>query len=330
MCCWQTWDAGRQPVPRAQGTGWQPVLPSAKITDFGLAKKLDESGQTQTGSIMGTPSYMAPEQAAGSKEVGPPADVYALGAILYECLTGRPPFKAATAFDTIVQVIADEPVPPRQLNAKSPRDLETICLKCLAKAPERRYGSAAALADDLGAAPGKHEPIHARRIGPLARAGKWTWRHPAQTALILLALSIVVLGVGWLAARSEQKQNRGSPETRRSRKSGGPNRRSSEPTSLPPISASRKAWALVDSGDSSQAVLWFVEGLQQAPDRAADLQRAARTLFTAGIARMHTLERVFEYPNNLRAAAPESRMAPRSLLAGKSRDAKSWPAGLIS
>src|SRR5262249_23661728 len=102
-----------------------------KVTDFGLAKKLDAGAQTRTGYGMGTPSYMAPEQAQGSKDVGAAADVYALGAILYECLTGRPPFKAATAFDTMAQVVGDEPVPPRQLNATVPRDLETVVLKCL-------------------------------------------------------------------------------------------------------------------------------------------------------------------------------------------------------
>jgi hypothetical protein len=120
-----------------------------KITDFGLARKLDEVGQTATGSIMGTPSYMAPEQAEGRKDVGPAADVYALGAILYECLTGRPPFKAATALDTILQVVHDEPAPPRQLNPAVPRDLEAVCLKCLEKAPTRRYASAAELAEDI-------------------------------------------------------------------------------------------------------------------------------------------------------------------------------------
>ena len=125
-----------------------------KITDFGLAKKLDDVGQTAIGAIMGTPSYMAPEQASGkSKEIGPAADVYALGAILYECLTGRPPFKAATPLDTILQVVSDEPVPPSQLQPKTPRDLETICLKCLHKEAGKRYASAAAAGRRAGAVP---------------------------------------------------------------------------------------------------------------------------------------------------------------------------------
>jgi serine/threonine-protein kinase len=121
-----------------------------KITDFGLAKKLDEASQTATGAVMGTPSYMAPEQAGGkSKAFGPACDIYALGAVLYECLTGRPPFRAATAMDTLLQVVSEDPAPPRLLNPNVGRDLETICLKCLEKDPRRRYESARALAEDL-------------------------------------------------------------------------------------------------------------------------------------------------------------------------------------
>ena len=170
------------------GEGWQP-----KITDFGLARQLDQQGQTQTGAIMGTPSYMAPEQAEGKKDIGPPADVYALGAILYECLTGRPPFKAATALDTILQVVSDEPVPPRQLNAKVPADLETICLKCLQKEPSKRYGSAAELADDLGRFLAG-EPIQARPVGRIEQAGKWVRRNPVVAALMAAVAASLLLG----------------------------------------------------------------------------------------------------------------------------------------
>ncbi len=137
-----------------------------KITDFGLAKKLDAAGQTASGAIMGTPSYMAPEQADGkTKEIGPAVDVYALGAILYELLTGRPPFKAATSWDTVAQVINDEPVPPRQLQSKVPRDLETICLKCLNKGAGQRYANCKELADDL------RRWLEARR----SWRGRWGW-----------------------------------------------------------------------------------------------------------------------------------------------------------
>jgi serine/threonine-protein kinase len=138
-----------------------------KVSDFGLAGRQGAAGLTRTGAVMGTPSYMAPEQAAGEvKEVGPAADVYALGAILYECITGRPPFKAATPQGTIWQVLANEPAPPRQLSPAVPRDLETVCLKCLEKAPWRRYESAGELGDDLRRFM-EGEPIHARPAGPL-------------------------------------------------------------------------------------------------------------------------------------------------------------------
>src|SRR5262249_22967457 len=138
----------RPPSPAADPS---PLTPIPKIADFGLAKLLDHATPlTQTGAILGTPSYMAPEQAQEGKEVGPAADIYALGAILYELLTGRPPFKAATALETIQQVCSAEPVPPSLLLSTVPHDLETICLTALAKEPSRRYATAEEMADDLG------------------------------------------------------------------------------------------------------------------------------------------------------------------------------------
>jgi tRNA A-37 threonylcarbamoyl transferase component Bud32 len=157
-----------------------------KITDFGLAKKLDEAGQTASGAVMGTPSFMAPEQAAGKRDaIGPACDVYALGALLYEGLTGRPPFRGPSAMDTIMQVVADEPVPPRQLLSRTPKDLETICLKCLQKDPVRRYPSAAALAEDLRRFQAG-ESILARPVGRLERVWRWCRRYPAVAALLVL------------------------------------------------------------------------------------------------------------------------------------------------
>jgi WD40 repeat protein len=166
-----------------------------KVTDFGLAKRVEGgAGLTRTGTVMGTPSYMAPEQAGGQKDVGPAADIYALGAILYELLTGRPPFQAPTAVDTVMQVVTNEPVPPRRLQPKLPRDLETICLKCLQKEPHRRYASAAELADDL-ARFREDRPIVARPVGRLERGWRWCKRNPvpATMAATLAAGALVAL-----------------------------------------------------------------------------------------------------------------------------------------
>jgi WD40 repeat protein/serine/threonine protein kinase len=164
-----------------------------KVTDFGLAKQLDKtSSQTRSGAIMGTPSYMAPEQAMGkASAIGPAADTYALGAILYELLAGRPPFRAETALDTVMQVIAEDPVPPRRLQPKVPRELETICLKCLEKEPRKRYASALALAEDLRRFLG-NEPILARPISWWGRGIKWARRRPAWASLIALAVAAVL------------------------------------------------------------------------------------------------------------------------------------------
>jgi hypothetical protein len=183
-----------------------------KISDFGLAKRLHAgAGQTQTGAVLGTPSYMAPEQAAGRKEVGPAADIYALGAILYEMLTGRPPFRGPSAYETLLQVREAEPVAPSRLQPNLPRDLETICLTCLQKAPAKRYGSAAALADDLRRyLDGR--PIRARPVGRLERAWRWCRRNPKDAAfagagvLALLLAAVAYLGVASARHAAEQER----------------------------------------------------------------------------------------------------------------------------
>jgi eukaryotic-like serine/threonine-protein kinase len=164
-----------------------------KLTDFGLAKRLEgDAGQTRSGTLLGTPAYMAPEQARGDiKEVSPLADTYALGVILYELLTGRPPFVGASVADTIHQIETQEPVPPRQLQPNVPRDLETICLRCLQKEPLKRFPSAEVLARDL-----HHflagEPIEARPVGSLERLWRWCKRNPRVAALSGAVLGLLV------------------------------------------------------------------------------------------------------------------------------------------
>jgi mono/diheme cytochrome c family protein len=181
-----------------------------KIADFGLAKLLGgEAAHTQTGDILGTPSYMAPEQAEGHKDqIGPATDVYALGAILYELLARQPPFQGPTPLASLRLVVSQEPVAPSKLAPGVPRDLEAICLKCLEKAPGRRYASAQALADDLQRFL-DGEPVTARHSGWARRAGKWVCRHPHRAAWAVvagvLALSTALYGLGQYRAQREAR-----------------------------------------------------------------------------------------------------------------------------
>lgn len=178
--------------------GGLPFRP--KIADFGLAKLVDmASDLTMTGHIVGTPSYMAPEQTGRAHEVGPAADIYSVGAILYELLTGHPPFQGVSSLEILDQVRSREPVSPRRLQPRVPRDLETICLKCLEKEPARRYRSAGELADDLRRVRG-HEPIHARPARLWEQGWKWGRRRPAVAGLLLLLTFVSIAGisgVGW-------------------------------------------------------------------------------------------------------------------------------------
>jgi eukaryotic-like serine/threonine-protein kinase len=172
-----------------------------KVTDFGLARRLQNgAGLTLSGAALGTPSYVAPEQARGEKKaIGPATDIYALRVILYEMLTGRPPFQGEPAA-TLQQVLTEEPIPPARLNPQVPRDLATICLKCLHKEPHRRYASAAALAEDLRRFL-RGEPITARPAGRLERLARWARRRPAAAVLLVGALLVAATalgGAGWL------------------------------------------------------------------------------------------------------------------------------------
>jgi serine/threonine protein kinase len=182
----------------------------SKITDFGLAKRIDAEARdvSTSGAIMGTASYMAPEQAAGKvHDTGPAADVYALGALLYECLAGRPPFDGPQHV-VLMSVLSDEPVPPSRVGAKVPRDLETICLKCLSKDPARRYASAEELADDVRRFLAG-EPIRARPVGMVERGVKWVRRNAAVSGMAAVVLLVTVLGVAgivWKYLDAEQQK----------------------------------------------------------------------------------------------------------------------------
>src|SRR5438309_6082676 len=173
------------------------------LTDFGLARLVEsESSVTHTLEVLGTPSYMAPEQAVGNNAaIGSVTDVYGLGAVLYQLLTGQPPFAGGTTYETIRLLLDTEPRQPRLLNPKIDRDLSTICLKCLEKDPKRRYASSLALAEDLERWL-KHEPIRARRTGIVTRGRKWVRRNPTSA---FLAASLVALAAasGWIVWKSE-------------------------------------------------------------------------------------------------------------------------------
>lgn len=190
-----------------------------KVTDFGLAKRLDQNDLSRTGETIGTPSYMAPEQAIGVKVIGPATDVYSLGAILYECLTGRPPFQGDSPISVLMRVTNQEPVHPTRLLTGIPRDLESVCLKCLDKNPARRYSSAQELADDLTRFL-ENQPTIARPLSKFGRVVKLVRRHPLPALLLsLFVLSIVagLIGITWqwrqaVAARTEETIQRRQAE----------------------------------------------------------------------------------------------------------------------
>jgi tRNA A-37 threonylcarbamoyl transferase component Bud32 len=243
-----------------------------KIADFGLAKRLGADSLTQTGDFVGTPSYAAPEQAAG-REVGPAADVWALGAILYQMLTGRPPFAGDSAVEILDQVRFTDPVAPSRLRPHVPRDLETICLTCLRKDPARRYESAAALADDLDRFR-NGEPIRARPVGVAEHVAKWCRRRPALAGtiaalVVLAAASLITVTALWqraARARDAEGEARQKEATALANERAERERTAARGAELL-IANARYAW-LTDDLDAARQALAEVPPTYRGPDWA--------------------------------------------------------------
>jgi eukaryotic-like serine/threonine-protein kinase len=287
-----------------------------KITDFGIAKRLDlEAGQTRTGTVMGTPSYMAPEQAAGkTKEIGPAVDVYSLGAILYELLTGRPPFLAESWQATRDLVLSTEPVAPRRLQPKLPRDLQTICLKCLQKEPRKRYATGLALAEELRCyVEGK--PIRSRPVTTAERVWRWARRSPklaTASGLAVAALAAaVVVSINFMIYQAQVNRDQ-ADELRKSQI------RSAE-------LALDTGLRLCEQGEGGQGILWLARSLELAPPDEYDLRWAARANLAAWRSRINSLENVLPQEGEVAfvAFSPDG----KTLLTASENETRLWEAG---
>jgi WD40 repeat protein/serine/threonine protein kinase/Tfp pilus assembly protein PilF len=309
-----------------------------KITDFGLAKRLPgepgalatgvrepgpllgepeasatgvsppPAAHTQTGAVLGTPSYMAPEQAgAQADQVGPATDVYALGAILYELLTGRPPFKGATPLDTIMQVVADDPVPPRRLQPKVPRDLETICLKSLSKPPARRYATAEAQAEDLRRFL-QGEPVVARPVGRTEKLWRWCRRNPALAATSGLALAALVAAVIISVTFAIYQQTAAKEATLHAEKLGtaldnARMERDRAASRLAENYLERGLVACTKDADAAAGLLWMNRALQTVPARDPDLRAVIQTQWAGWKTYVNPLQNVLSHDGQVVAVA---------------------------
>jgi len=277
-----------------------------KITDFGLAKRLDgASAQTLSGALLGTPNYMAPEQAEGS-HVGPAADVYGLGAILYYLLTGGPPFLAESPLDILLLVRATEPIRPSVRQPRVARDLETICLRCLEKAPSRRYKTAAALADDLGRFLAG-EPVHARPAGRVERLGRWCRRKPALAAAVALAAATLlgaILVPVLFALQQQATVEALLGEKKKTQAALAESRRQVA------IQLLERGLAQCEQQQEAVGLLWLARSLDEAPRKDSALQHTLRTNFAHTLPELHPLLGILPSQGRIWAAAfsPDSQM----------------------
>jgi WD40 repeat protein/serine/threonine protein kinase len=290
---------GCKPPDAVPSGGLHPPLADLvpHVGDFGLAKRVEgDSALSQSGAIIGTPSYVAPEQAAGEKRLTTAVDVYGLGAILYELLTGQPPFKAETTLDTLIQVRTREPARPSALNPKADRDLETICLKCLEKDPAKRYGSAEALAEDLERWLGG-EPIVARPASTRERLLKWAKRRPAVSALLGVAAGLLLTMLGVLAWGWQQAADKASAEQQRAAEAGRRER------SVKAYLALEKGSNQLERGNFGPGLLWLVRGLEEAPDDEVGLKDSLRRILGGWMCSVPILQTAFEHDAPVTAVA---------------------------